>query len=154
MKHLTPNADDRLTVIAAGAIDPIQRQALYSINRLGDAVAEPQPDGSVLTRRPVATVTHIDFAHLNEESLLAILEDRLADRAAGEFGNKRIDSALRHVRKTLDIVRADARKPMRRRSQVAPGVAVTDADGDDAAPSAAAAPAAIPGMVIDPNGVA
>lgn len=153
MKHLHPNADDRLTVIASGAIDPIQRQTLYSINRLGDAVAEPQPDGSVLTRRPVATVTHIDFAHLNEEALLAIVEDRLADRAAGEFGTKRIDSALRHARKALEIVRADARNPMRRRSQVAPGVAVVDAD-DDAAPSAAVAPPAIPGMVIDENGVA
>lgn len=149
-RHLH-NVNPAVTVVAHGTTDDIGRRQHYSVNRLGDETREPQADGSVIVRRPVVATAIVDFAQVNDEALLAIVEDRLADRAASEFGSRRMDGALKHVRRALEVVRQDATKPMRRRAATAPGV-VVDGDGDDAAPSVPAAPAAIPGMVVDPQG--
>ena len=141
-KHF-PNINPTITVVAHDVMNPIGLRSHYVVQRMGDEVREPQPDGSVVIRRPVADKLLLDFTSLNEEALLTIVVDRLADRAAGEYGNRRIESAARMARKALEAVRVDSTKPLRKRPQGEQPEAI---DGDE--PEATAAPAIqIPGVV-------
>jgi hypothetical protein len=140
-KHIH-NINPKITVIAGGGVDEIGRRLGYSINLLGDEVREPTEDGSVITRRPVQEKISVDFSQLNEEALLSIVEDRLADRCAGDYGNRRTQVALRSIRKALDAVRRDSVTPMRRRSATHEPVVVDDDD--------VASPAPLPVSAVDP----
>jgi hypothetical protein len=139
-KHI-PNINPTVTVVGQEMLNPIGQRQLYVVNRLGDEVREPAPDGSVIVRRPVASKTLLDFAVINDEALLAVVADRLEDRAAGEYGTKRTATAAKLLRKALTHVIAESTKPLRKRAQ---GEAAPTADDEDEAEPAPAI--AIPGV--------
>lgn len=143
-KHFQ-NINPTVTVIGQDLITPIGQRTLYTVNKLGDEVREPSADGSVIVRRPVADKLLVDFGTINEEALLTIVADRLTDRAAGEYGNRRIESAARMVRKALEAVRVDSTKPLRKRPQ---GETAEPVETDDAADANEAAAIQIPGVIV------
>lgn len=135
-KHF-PTINPTVTVVAQDVLTPTGQRSLYQVNLLGNEVRETAPDGSFIVRRPVADRLLIDFEKVNEESLLAIVADRLADRSSGEFGNRRMDSALKMVSKALEAVRVDSTKPLRKRPQGEQPAATEGAEPEvlDAAPA-------------------
>ena len=150
-KHF-PNINPTLTVVGQDALTSIGQRYLYVVNRLGDEIRETTPDGGVIVHRPVAAKVLIDFGMINDEALLTIVADRLADRAAGEYGNRRVESAARMIRKALEAVRVDSTKPLRKRPLGEPVVVEDEEpipDQFNAGPIAPATPSPIqiPGVI-------
>lgn len=141
-KHI-PNINPTITVVGQETLSPIGQRTLYTVNRLGDEVREPAPDGSVIVRRPVVAKTLLDFAVINDEAVLAVVADRLEDRAAGEYGTKRTATAAKLIRKALAHVIAESTKPLRKRPH---GEAAPTADDEEEGPGAPAI--AIPGVKV------